>query len=292
MHKKRLTYIALMGVLGGLGLTACGEKKENATVPAGGGGDKKIAVKTPEGGDDPAPVSGGLEEVAKATGFAKFLPKSTHAYIGVFDGKGFVDGLRKSKLVKLIEEQAADVGGIDLDELEENPDAQMGLSLLAEEIFLAVGKGAPEQVANLMSINESSSRNMMKFMVEMVEAQITGKEPDGPGGIGGPESLILGAFLGDPSAGLVTLEKIQIPPLTIGFKVSDEDIRGQLLEMASGGLMQLLDQIGPNGQDIAEAVNVTRGDSKFTGLKITGKKVAGLITDEVREGMAEVMDAA
>jgi hypothetical protein len=294
MHNKRLKYIALMGVLGGLGLTACGEKKENATTSAGGGGDKKIAVKTPEGGDDPAPVPGGFEEVAKATGFAKFLPKSTHAYIGVFDGEGFVDGLRKSKLAKLIEKQAADVGGIDLDELGENPDAKMVFSLFAEEIVLAVGKGAPEQVANLVSINESVSRNMMKFMVKMGEAQVTGEEPDGPGGFGGPESMsaVLGALLGDPSAGLVALEKTQIPPLTIGFKVSDEDIRGQLLEMAAGGLMQLLEQIGPDGQDIAEAVNVTRGDSKFTGLKIIGKKVAGLITDEVREGMAEVMDAA
>ena len=77
MHKKRLTYIALMGVLGGLGLTACGEKKENATVPAGGGGDKKIAVKTPEGGDDPAPVPGGLEEVAKCSKLKVFRCEGT-----------------------------------------------------------------------------------------------------------------------------------------------------------------------------------------------------------------------
>ncbi|MFP6880685.1 MAG: hypothetical protein VCA34_07035, partial [Roseibacillus sp.] len=117
------------------------------------------------------------------------------------------------------------------------------------------------------------SRNMMKFMVKMSEAQITGKEPDGPGGIGGPESIVLGALLGDPSAGLVALEKTQVPPLTIGFKVSDEDIRGQLLEMVSGGLMQLLDQIGPNGQDIAEAVNVTRVTQSSPDSRLPARKL-------------------
>ena len=312
MHMKRLKVFALFGVLGGFALTSCGQEQEDANAPAGGGGDKQIATKAPDAGGDPAPASGGLGEeakvaggdpapapgglgeVAKVTGFAKYLPKSTHAYVGIFDGKGFVDEIRKSKLVKFTEEQAAGAGGFDLDEIEENPEVGMVLSLVSEEIFLSIGDDAPEQIANLSALNESTTRHWMKFLVKMADAQFTGKELDGPGGVGTPQMMmpLIGGLLADPGAGVAALEKTEVPPVTIGFKVSDEDMRAQLGEMAAQGLAGLLEQIGPDGEDFAEAVDVTRGETTFTGLKIVGKKVAALITGDVKENMAEIMDAA
>ncbi len=296
MLVKHLKYVGLLGVLGGLGLTACGEKKEDTNAPAGGGDESKVAVKAPapQPEAEPAPAAGGLEDVAKAMGFAQYLPNTTHMYAGVFDGKGFVDAIRKSKLVKLLEARAAEEGAFDLDELEESPEAAMVLSLFSEEIFVGVGKGAPEQAGNLMAINEATTRHWIKFMVKMGEAQVTGKAPEGPGGLGGPEMMIplIGGLLGDPSGGLTVLEKSQVPPVMIGFKVSDEETRGQLAGMATDGLKQMLEEIGPEGQNFAEAVSVTRGDSIFSGIKIVGKKLAGLIDDDAREEMAQVLDAA
>ena len=134
----------------------------------------------------------------------------------------------------------------------------------------------------------------MKFLVKMGDAQLTGKELDGPGGVGIGALMmpLMGGLLADPGAGVAALEKAEVPPVTIGFKVSDEDMRAQLGEMAAQGLAGLLEQIGPDGEDFAEAVDVARGETTFTGLKIVGKKVAALITGDVKENMAEVMDAA
>ena len=36
------------------------------------------------------------------------MPDTTHAYMGIYDGKGFVDEVRKSALLKLAEEQIED----------------------------------------------------------------------------------------------------------------------------------------------------------------------------------------
>jgi hypothetical protein len=38
---------------------------------------------------------------------------------------------------------------------------------------------------------------------------------------------MFGSILGDPEAGVQIFEKSQMPPITIGFKVSDEEMRTQ-----------------------------------------------------------------
>ena len=303
MKTNRLQLFGLLGVLGvlgGFGLSACGDSNSDAAVPAGGGGSKEVALKAVAG--DPAPVpapAGDLAAVAKATGFARLMPNTTHAYIGIYDGKGFVDEIRKSALLKLAEEQLGDnlvPEEFDLENLDENPQAQMITALLGEEIFLGVGSGAPGQVANLVAFNESYSRHSMKNVLQMGTAFLTGEgpfdenNPEAELGVGGPEMLLLG-LLGDPKGGLGVLEKAQMPPLTLGFKVSDEEKRGQLFEIAAQGIGAMLDEIGPDGEGFAEAVNLERAGTKFTGLRIKGEELVASMPPDVKEGLAQFMDA-
>lgn len=298
MLRKRLNFFALLGVLGSLGLASCGEKEQAETKPEEKPKKQEVAAKEQDPPPAPVPVEepGNLEDVAKAMGFAKYLPKSTHAYVGVFDGKGFVDGIRGSKLVKFFEDLAAQRGGPAIDDVLENEEGpgQFIIPLLSEEIFMGTGEGSPDQFGHLVALNEASNRHMMKFMITMLDSRLSDEEgPDGP--LGGPEMMMpfVGGILGDPKAGLAMLEKAQIPPVFLGFKVSDEDMRTQLGEMATGGLMQLLEQIGPDSeQHMADPITIKRGDSEFTGVKFDGEKAAGLITGDVKEGMSEMMDAA
>lgn len=298
MLRKRLNYFALLGVLGGLGLASCGDQEQAETKPEDKPEKKEVVQKEQPPTPEPVPVEepGNLEDVAKAMGFAKFLPKETHTFVSVYDGKGFVDGIRKSKIVQFFENMAAQQGGPELDdvlEAEEGP-GQFIIPLLSEEFFMATGDGSPETFGQFTALNEASNRHMMKFMISMLDAQLANE--DGPGGpLGGPEMMMpfVGGFLGDPKAGLALLEKFEVPPIYLGFKVSDEDMRNQLGEMATGGLMQLLEQVGPDTeQHFADPVTIKRGDHEFTGVKLDGAKAAALITDDVKEGMAEMMDAA
>lgn len=297
MKTKHLHLCGFLGVLGGLGLSACGEKNDDATVSAGGGGSKEVALKAVAG--DPAPVPvGDLVAVAKATGFARLMPNTTHAYIGIYDGKGFVDEIRKSALLKLAEEQVGEnlvPDDFDLENLEENPEVQMITALLGEEIFLGVGNDVSGQLSNLVAFNESYSRHSMKALVQTATAFLTGEGPDE----NNPEAALqaslmplLGGLIGDPKGGMGVLEKAQMPPLTLGFKVSDEEKREQLFEIAAQGIGAMLEEIGPDGEGFAEAVNLERAGSKFTGLRIKGEELVASMPPDVKEGLAQFMDAA
>ena len=293
MKMTGLKKLVSFGVLGALGLSACGEKSEQVQAPAGGGGTKEVATKAAAAEPVAAPApAGDLTAVAKATGFAKYLPDTTQAYAGVYDGKGFIESLQGSAIVKLFEEQVRDNGDpeFSLEDVAEDPQAQMAIALLGEEIFLAVGEGTPLQTANLVSINESVTRHWAHTLVKMGEAALTGEED-----FDDPEMIILPLvvrLLGDAKAGIGALEKAQMPPVTLGFKISDEDMRGQLFETVAQGIGAMLEEIGPDGEGFAEAINVERGGSKFTGLKVVGEKLVAALPPDVKEGMAEVMDAA
>ncbi len=301
MQRKRTQaqIIALLGTFGGLVVSGYGDNGNNFTVATGAGGSKEVALKVVPGDPAPAPA-GDLGPVARAAGFARFMPDTTHAYMGIYDGKGFVDEVRKSALLKLAEEQLEDTLGafrggnpdFDLENLDENPQIQMVAALLGEEIFVGVGNGAPGQVANLVAFNESYSRQSIKMAVKTVEAVLKG---DGPalddGGAAAIMPLISG-LLSDPKGGVGVLEKAQMPPVTFGFKVSNEDERGQLYEIAAQGIGAMLEAIGPDGEGFAEPVNVERAGSKFSGIRIKGEELVAALPPDVKEGMAQFMDAA
>jgi hypothetical protein len=140
MVTKRLRNFALAGVLGGLGLSAC--KNSNGTA---------AEVAPPE--NEPAKVGVTVAEVpevpkasadarAKALGYAKYLPLDTQAYFGIYDGKGFVKDILASKAGSYAQKMASEMGDVNLDDMTEDPQMGMGLSIMAEEFFLAIGAGA------------------------------------------------------------------------------------------------------------------------------------------------------
>ena len=187
--------VIILGALGVLGLSGCGDSVTKASVAAGG--VKEIAIKVAPGSSSPASAAG-YEAVARATGFARYMPATTHAYMGIYDGKGFVDEIRKSALLKMAEDQLG--GGLipenpDFElNLEENPQLQMAAALLGEEIFVGVGNGAPGQVANMVAFNESYSRQSVKMAMKTLEATLAGEEE-----FGGMEALapLLSGLLSD-----------------------------------------------------------------------------------------------
>ena len=279
----------ILGALGALGAGGCGDSVTNVSVASDGA--KAIAIKVAPDRSSPASLAG-YEAVARATGFARYMPATTHAYMGIYDGKGFVDEIRKSALLKMAEDQLG--GGLipenpDFElNIEENPQLQMVAALLAEEIFVGVGNGAPGQVANMVAFNESYSRQSVKIAMKTLEATLAGEEEFE--GVGFP--LLLRGLLSDPKGGIGIVEKAQMPPVTFGFKVSDGDLRGQLYEMAAQGIGAMLEGLGPDGEGFAEAVNVERGGSKFTGIKIKGEELVASMPPDMKEGMAQFMDAA
>lgn len=301
-----MKYVVLLGLLGGLGLAGCGENNEEpasgaapaAVDEAAGTAVEKtaavaaaVAETVPVIATPPAAPKASADVRAKALGFARFLPADTQGYLGVFDAAGFVAEMRGSKVGRFLEDRAAQEG-IDIDEVEAEPMASMALGLFAEEFAVAVGKGTPRQADNLVRLSELSNYHQMKSLVRMFDGEVGGVEDEDDFPMGLQEMMMLGSLLDDPEGGIAILEESRMPPITLAFKMSDADTREELVGMAQGGLQELFFMIGPDGQNIAEKVEITRGESTFSGLRLVGRKIAASIGDQEKEMLGQILDPA
>ena len=283
MLVKRTASLVFSASLISFGVTSCGKKDEPA--PPEEDSDVAVEVAEPVAGDPAPPVAkASVADRAAKLGFAQHLPKNTQGFLAVYDGQGLVEELRASKLGKFVEEMAAGEG-VDLDDVNEDPQAGMFLSLLKEEFFVAVGEGTPKQSAKLQELQALSSFSQMKTLVEMGAAGMSGEAPD----LSGFDESYMG-FLKEPGVVAKLLDGAQMPPVTIGFKVSDEDARMGLAQMIAGGLAEGVAMLGPDGEDVAEEVKIPAKDTELTGIRLLGDKVVAKFKEENEEDVEAISE--
>ena len=231
-----------------------------------------------------APADAGVvvpAALAKKLGFAAHVPKSTEGYLSIMGGYDMYQRLLKTELGKVVVEMMAGQGA-NLEEMEEEEEIMMLKAVVGEEVFAAFGDSSGKQAVHLQAIQSSSSFHQMKMLVKMAEMAV-GQEAD-PDQMQGLAMGMVGSLLGDPKAGIAVLEKAEMPPLTLGFKVSDEDMREQLSETMIGGVLSLfdLDEDAP-----FDEIEMERDGVSFSGITIVGKKLSTLADEDTRQQMTE-----
>lgn len=213
---------------------------------------------------------GTLDELAAKTGFAKMLPKDVAAYSGFYNGAKTVERMRGSKLGKFTE-KAMEEQGMDLDDLKNDPDFEQFASVAGEELFVAIGQGSSEQAANLMVLADKSNYYQFRFLVKMMGEMISGKSD-----IQGMEQYTYMLDLAKDKEAIKVFEKSAMPPVYLGFKVSDAEKRKSLVEQ-----IQSLGDLMLNEQDVEvlKAIEAKVGDG-FKGVQLDGKLVAKQITGD------------
>ena len=159
-----------------------------------------------------------VQALSKKLGFAAHVPKDTEGYFSVLGGTDMYERLQKTEIGKFILDLASREG-VDLQDLEEDEDFSMFKSVVGEELFASFGNTSGEQGDHLVKISNSYNYHSMKMLVKMATVSLA-DEPDYEAMQGLIANLAIG-MVNDPKAGLKTLEKAEMPPLTIGFKVSD-----------------------------------------------------------------------
>lgn len=221
------------------------------------------------------------EAVIKKLGFAAHVPKNSEGYISILGGYDMYQRLLKTDLGKVMVQMMADQGE-DLGELEEDQDFQILKAVIGEEIFAAFGDTAGDQAVNLQAINSSSSFHQMKMMVKM--AALTMDDDANPDEMQGIAMSMFSSILGDPEAGVPIFEKSKMPPVTIGFKVSDEEMRTQISEMMIGGILSLFDL----GEEAPfDEIEMEKDGVALNGMTISGKKLAALADEDTKQEMTE-----
>ena len=292
MKVKKILFLIVAS--GSFVFLSCGEKKDPADSPSDGGDDKNSSLTSTTPGDDdastdssdaPAPpvpeVS--VDKMTISAGFAAFAPKNTEGYFSVRGAYDMYERLQKSELGKLFLKTLSEQG-MDLAEVEQSEEFQMVKSVIGEELFAVFGDTSGDQLLNLNTLSKSINYYQMKMLVEMIAGEISGEEPEGE-----LQAIFMSMFseiLKDPKGGIDLLEKFEMPPLLLGFKVSDQEMRDQLSEMIAGGIGEML----KTGDDAAfPEIDTEVSGVKLTGVKIDGARVAALADGEAREEMTEML---
>ena len=274
---------------------SCGEKKDSADSPTDGGNDEKnsttasttTAAPSDPADDTPAPPvpEVAIEKLAASAGFAALAPKNTEGFLSVRGAYEMYESLQKTELGKLILNTMSEQG-MELGEAEQAEEFQMVKAVIGEELFAVFGDGSGDQLINLNDLGKSSNYHQMKMMVGLVSSELNGEDNGA-----GPEVAFMSMFSGmlqDSKGGIDLVEKSEMPPLLLGFKVSDQAMREQFSGIIAGGISEMLE--AGDEAPIAELDTEASG-VKLTGVKIDGARIAAMVDEDTREQMTQMFGA-
>lgn len=268
---------------------SCG-KKETATTetPAASPAETPKVAETPVTPvTPPAPAIPALsaEQRAAKFGIVGHLPKETDSLLAVYGGTNLSKRFKGTKAWELIEETSGMQG---LDE-EKKPEGEADSSgpgaLLGQEVFLATGKGTSAQTGNLLTVNRRSSYFQMKLITRAFLAAVKSKGMEEvSSGISEAQMKSFIEVVKDPESGVGLLDKMQMPPVYVGFKTLEADRERVAQQVAS--VVEFLS----SAEEMVEPVEFERAGAKFTGYRLLGEKVSKSLA-EGRESMDEQLGA-
>lgn len=219
-------------------------------------------------------------ELLAKLGFAAHVPKDTEGYFSLMGAYDLYERLQETDLGQLMN-QMMEAQGVSPSDLEETEEFSIFKAVVGEELFMAFGKGAGGQAVHLNAINSSYNYHIMKMVVKMVEIGLSA-EPDFEAMEGLMKGLVTD-MVADPKAGMESFKKAKMPPVTVGFKVSDEDMRNQIFEMMNAGVAMIAEDVDFPGDEI----DVEKDSVQVTGVTISGKKMAALGRAELDDDVVE-----
>lgn len=234
------------------------------------------------------------DERAAKFGIVKHLPKDTESFLSVYNGSGMTKRFKGLKLWELIDEAGAPAAEADGAKPADEPakdtaepaEASSGLgSILGQEVFLATGKGTSAQTGNLLTVNRRASYFQMKLLTKAFLAAASSKGmEDIDEKVSDAQMKSFIEILKDPQSGMALLDRMQMPPVYVGFKTLP-DTREQVAQQV-GSVIEFLS----GAEDMVEPVDFERAGAKFSGYRLLGKEVSKSIGAD-REEMDQELGA-
>ncbi|MFD2257407.1 hypothetical protein ACFSSA_12050 [Luteolibacter algae] len=302
------------------GAVACKEKPKTTDAA---GDSKKSAVeemveKVKEVVSPEVEASLSVDERAAKLGFAKYLPANTEVVMSFYNAEESSKQLEALKLYGIIRQNlgmgAMDDVGLDIIEEEMLEDEEIVVPegeqadddgfageeagepdmadptspwmLLGQEITLALGETAGEQLGGLLRVNRRMAYFQSKVMGQA--AQAYGRDGNLEQFMETLENLsgeqLVDDLINDSESGIETIRKAQMPPVYLSFRAKDGELDQAAQQVSSG--MAFFGMAG----EMAAPTEFETGGGKFSGYKILGEKVAETLSAE-RESMVEQLGA-
>lgn len=158
--------------------------------------------------------------------------------------------------------------------------------LLGTEFTLAMGRGAGDQSANLLTLARRINYFQMRSLAKSFVAAVKSGDVSSLGesaAASAPE--MIKDLVQDPQSGVGVVEKMTMPPMYLSFKVSPGDRENAAQQVAA-----LIENVNMM-EGMVEPVNFETGGSRFEGAKILGAKIAEELTAN-RADMEQQLDTA
>ncbi len=298
----KLKHLVLPVVVGSsLSILSCGEKKKEASAPVSEDVENAVTAATKEvqtaaekAANAAAPVAEKVaemvkgkataatpEKLAEQLGFAAYLPAETNGYLSFLKLGDSLDRMLETKLGKLLLDIAKE-NGEDIKGDLQRQEAQMARAVLGEEVFISFGNGSGEQLAQIIELSKIYNYVSGYSMTKMAEAAVN-KDVGMP--TDAQKAAILEVVIKDYEKVVTILEKAELPPITVGIKVSDETMRNGIAGMIKGQFVNLL-----NEEDAPiEGLELEKDGVSLTGFKIKGTSLVSEISERDREQLAEFL---
>ena len=232
-----------------------------------------------EGGDAAAPVKPpAVKPIPKAGDDAQVgvLRSSTTSTLITADAaddeaaaEGAVAGALLGAAVDEEEMEDNEVGGDaqPMDEMEESPSAG---DMLGLEVTFAVGKGAGEQLGNVLTLANRVNYFQMRSLAKGFVAALKSGDLDDMGTAmeSGMEDEMAKSLVNDPESGISLVERANMPPVYVAFRTTKEK-QEAVANLISGWV----NNISAAGE-MVEPVTIEQAGATLSGFQLLGAKVA------------------
>ena len=159
--------------------------------------------------------------------------------------------------------------------------------MLGLEVTFAVGKGAGEQLGNVVTLANRMTYFQMRAIAKSFAAAVkSGDFSDMQSAMASEmEGELAKNMVNDPAAGIGLLERASMPPIYVAFRTTKEK-----QEAVANEIGQMVGNMNEAGE-MVEPVTIEKAGASLTGYKLLGAKVAEQMGSSDREQMEEMLGA-
>ncbi|MBN8457596.1 MAG: hypothetical protein J0M04_07155 [Verrucomicrobia bacterium] len=170
------------------------------------------------------------------------------------------------------------------EDMEEDMPADMAepvspADMVGQEITVAVGKNAGEQLTNLLTGYERFYYFMLRAATKSFAASVKA------GDAGGMEQAMQNAMteelgkdlINDPESGIGLIDRAQMPAVYVAFRTPKEK-----QDAVADQIGQSIDMFGNEGE-VSEPITIEKSGAKLTGFKLLGSKIVEELKNEREE---------
>ena len=213
------------------------------------------------------PAGNGAVGLPEEFGIVNQLPMETDGFFSILNlAEGF-DGLLKTQLGEWVLSKAREEGE-SIDEVLASPEVEQLRAALGQELFVAFGDGAGEQLGVCLELSRLINYGSGRNLITMAEQSLKPSE-DFLERMQKTQEAQFAGFLQDVEKSIELFEFMELPPILVGSRIPKEDVRN----FVAAAILGQFAQAPKEGAEFIEEYEIEKSGTTFQGFVIKGARI-------------------